>query len=83
MHEICNAISACGGSEKTRAKIGCSVIRANIALIREGMRRRQEIQDKCFTSLDERHKRPMAEFQNALGKCLALDPINCAPDIPW
>jgi hypothetical protein len=82
MHDICDTLSGCGGSAKTKARIPCSVIRTSIAQIKECLKRRQDIQDECFTTVNPSHQIVMSQLGQALQNCIDLELLNCAPGHP-
>ncbi len=86
--QICGRIpgASCSPAKVSQKKLDrtpCSMIRLRIQALRNCMRARQDIQDQCFGGVpDAAHQQAMAEIQNAINHCLALEAVNCAPGHP-
>ncbi|WP_128642432.1 hypothetical protein [Rhodococcus opacus] len=86
--KICGRIpgTSCSPSKvspKRLDRMPCSTIRLRIEALRGCLAARQDIQDKCFGGVaDAAHARAVAEIQNAINHCVALETLNCAPGHP-
>jgi hypothetical protein len=86
--QICGRIpgTSCSPSKVSQKKLDrtpCSMIRLRIQALRDCLAARQNIQNQCFGGVpDAAHQQAMAEIQNAINQCLALEAVNCAPGHP-
>ncbi|MGY1941328.1 hypothetical protein [Nocardia gipuzkoensis] len=70
-------------SPKKLDRMPCSLIRLRIQALRDCLAIRNDIQNQCFGGVpDPRHQQAIAEIQNAINQCLALEAVNCAPGHP-
>jgi len=88
MHDVCDKIpgESCSPKKvnpKKLAKRPCSQIRRRIEAVRECLRLRQGIQGQCFGGVpDPTHATALADVENGLAACLALEAVNCVPGHP-
>jgi hypothetical protein len=88
MHRVCDSIpgESCSPSKVSPKRLDrrpCSQIRLRIQALRDCLAERQRVQDLCFGGKpDQIHLDQMAQLNNGLNACLALEAVNCAPGHP-